>query len=182
MMLRPSRKTFCIQAFSSCFNYFCRISHHFAVVIILLSGQFFFLAGNAPADNHQIGLSGLKTVIFSNDKGRELCRFQAEIAITRNEQERGLMFRKNLRPCTGMLFVYDSDDLRYFWMKNTHISLDMIFIDGSLRVTYVHHKALPLDETVIDSKYPARFILEVSGGQARSCNIVPGVKVTFLGK
>jgi len=111
------------------------------------------------------------TVIFSNGKGRELCRFRAELAMTDEEQMRGLMFRKNLSPDSGMLFVYRDDDTRFFWMKNTYIPLDMVFVGSDRHVKHVHYSAKPLDETPISSEIPVQYVFEIKAGRARTCNI-----------
>lgn len=118
-------------------------------------------------------------VTLIDEKGRELCRFEAETAITPEQQARGLMLRTSMRRRTGMLFINDRDDIHYFWMKNTYIPLDMIFINGRYEVVHVHRRARPRDETQISSRYPARYILEVNAGEAKECFIAPGVKARF---
>jgi uncharacterized protein len=118
--------------------------------------------------------------VFSDGTGRELCRFKVELAATPEEQSRGLMFRKDLRPDTGMLFVNSGDGMRFFWMKNTYISLDMLFIDSHSEVKHIHYGAKPLDETSISSKYPVQYVLEVNAGRTKKCNIREGAKMNIL--
>jgi uncharacterized protein len=116
---------------------------------------------------------------FYNKNGRKGCRFTLEIARTAGELTRGLMFRDSLAPDRGMLFIFQSDEVRNFWMLNTRIPLDMIFIHSSLQVVDVYHQAKPMDTTTISSKAPARYVLEVNAGQAARCSIQKGTKVKF---
>lgn len=118
-------------------------------------------------------------VTFVDTGGRELCRFEAEPAVTAAEQGRGLMYRPYLPPRYGMLFIHDRDEVQHYWMKNVVISLDMIFIKGNYEVAHVHHDAEPHDETTITSRYPARYVLEVNAGEAKECKIRRGVKARF---
>lgn len=101
-------------------------------------------------------------------------RFDVELAITPDEQARGLMFRETLAPSAGMLFVYDDEEPVSFWMRNTLIPLDMIFVDGDGVVTRVHAEAVPGDETPIPSGGPVRAVLEVPGGTAERLGIAAG--------
>jgi uncharacterized protein len=112
--------------------------------------------------------------------GSEGCRFDIEVAVSPEEIGRGLMFRDHLPENSGMLFIFSNDETRHFWMKNTLIPLDMVFIDSSLRVVTVHARAKPRDEKVISSKEKARYVLEVNGGKAGRCGIVPGSRVELL--
>ena len=118
-------------------------------------------------------------VTFFDDSGRELCRFEAEPAVTPYEQSRGLMFRSYLPPKYGMLFINERDEIHHYWMKNVSIPLDIIFINGKKDVTYVHQNAHPYDETTISSRYPARYILEINAGEAKECKIKRGIKTSF---
>ena len=120
------------------------------------------------------------TVVFSNSKGQELCRIRAELALTDEEQMRGLMFRKDLQPDSGMLFVYGNDAIRSFWMKNTYIPLDMVFISSHNKVKHIYCNAKPFDETPISSRYPVQYILEIKAGGAKLCNIRTGSKMDVI--
>jgi uncharacterized protein len=112
--------------------------------------------------------------------GSEGCRFDIEVAVSPKEIAQGLMFREHLPENSGMLFIFSDDEIRNFWMKNTLIPLDMIFIDSSLRVVLVHARARPRDEKVISSKEKARYVLEVNGGKAGRCGIASGSRVELL--
>ena len=76
------------------------------------------------------------------------------------------MFREDLPRSSGMLFVYEGPQRAVFWMKNTPLPLDMIFLDVSGRVTHIHENAIPFDETGIDGGPGVKFVLEINGGLA----------------
>jgi uncharacterized membrane protein (UPF0127 family) len=103
--------------------------------------------------------------------------FQVELAITPEEHERGLMFRRELPEGQGMLFDFHVDQPVAFWMKNTYIPLDMIFIRGDGRILRIAENAEPLSERNIPSGGPVRAVLEVIGGTARKLGIASGDRV-----
>ena len=101
-------------------------------------------------------------------------RFAVEIADTRELRATGLMFRESMDRQTGMLFVYEHPQRAVFWMKNTLIPLDMIFLDRNGVVTSVHHDAVPGDLSPIDGGYGVYAVLEINGGLARDYGISEG--------
>lgn len=106
-----------------------------------------------------------------------IASFGVEVADTPALREKGLMFRSKMSVSAGMLFVYDRPGHPQFWMKNTEIPLDMIFMDSAGRVTRVHENAIPGDLTAIDGGEGAQFVLEIGGGLARPLGIVPGTEM-----
>ena len=104
----------------------------------------------------------------------KLARFQVEFVDTDPTRERGLMFRKSLAPDSGMLFDFKTSQEVSFWMKNTLIPLDMLFIDQSGKIVNIHRQATPLSETAIPSDGPIRGVLEIAGGRAQDLDILPG--------
>lgn len=104
-------------------------------------------------------------------------RFHVEIADTEAERVQGLMERKSLPASSGMLFVYDRPQPVAFWMRNTLIPLDMIFVDATGVVQGVHEGARPRDETPIPGPGPVLAVLEINGGLARRLGIAPGAQM-----
>ncbi len=104
--------------------------------------------------------------------------FAVEMALTPEEQARGLMYRKSLPQGQGMLFDFKVDHELTFWMKNTYISLDMIFIRGDGRILRIAENTEPLSERLVPSGGPARAVLEVIAGTARKLGIAPGDRVS----
>jgi uncharacterized membrane protein (UPF0127 family) len=103
--------------------------------------------------------------------------FQVEMAITPEEKEHGLMFRRELPDGQGMLFDFQTDQNVAFWMKNTYIPLDMLFIRSDGRILRIAENTEPLSERNIPSGGPVRAVLEVIGGTAKKLGIAPGDRV-----
>lgn len=102
-----------------------------------------------------------------------------EIADTPYEWETGLMYRESMEDNQGMLFIYPNAAERSFYMKNTYISLDLIFMNSDTTIVSIKENAIPRDETSIPSNVPARFILEINGGKTEEWNIEVGDKMRF---
>jgi uncharacterized membrane protein (UPF0127 family) len=103
--------------------------------------------------------------------------FEVEIAMTPEEQEQGLMYRRELADGKGMLFDMGEERPAVFWMKNTYVSLDMIFIRSDGSIASIAANTKPLSEARIYSGAPVRGVLEVVAGTAKRYGIVPGDKV-----
>lgn len=102
-------------------------------------------------------------------------RFRVDLAETPESRARGLMFVEEMAPGAGMLFVYERPQPRVgFWMKNTLIPLDMVFMDETGTVQKVQVMAQPHDETLLDGGEGIQYVLEVNGGIARDLGIGPG--------
>jgi uncharacterized membrane protein (UPF0127 family) len=106
--------------------------------------------------------------------GGSTYRFAAEIADSADERAQGLMFREHLAANEGMLFLYPAEKPVAFWMKNTPLPLDLIFIDGSGHIVHVAAMARPYDTTPISSNGAAKAVLEILGGSAGQLGIKPG--------
>ncbi len=103
--------------------------------------------------------------------------FSVEMAVTDKERETGLMYRKELADGRGMLFDFTPEQTISMWMKNTFVSLDMIFINGDGRVLRIAEDTEPQSLKIISSGGPAKAVLEVVAGTARKYGIVPGDQV-----
>ena len=104
-------------------------------------------------------------------------RFTVELADTPGERSRGLMFRESMPADHGMLFDFQTEQPVAFWMKNTPLPLDMVFIDGSGTVVQVAADTTPYSEAAIPSRQPVRAVLELNAGTAERLGIGPGAKV-----
>jgi len=100
--------------------------------------------------------------------------FSVDLADDPDERARGLMFRDHMPMAAGMLFVFPAPKHATFWMKNTPLSLDIIFADATGLVTRVQDSAEPMSEALIDGGEGVAFVLEINGGLARPMGIVPG--------
>ncbi|HET7849306.1 MAG TPA: DUF192 domain-containing protein [Pseudolabrys sp.] len=105
--------------------------------------------------------------------------FAVEIADNDAARERGLMYRKSLPEGQGMLFDFKTEQPVTFWMKNTYIPLDMLFIREDGRILRIAENTTPLSTDLVSSGGPVRAVLEVIGGTARKYGIVPGDRVAY---
>jgi uncharacterized protein len=103
--------------------------------------------------------------------------FHVEMAVSSDELSRGLMNRTDLAEDSGMLFVFPDIEQRAFWMKDTLIPLDMIFIAEDGTIHHIHHMAKPLDLTRVTSEGPSKAVLEINGGLSDILGIAKGDKV-----
>jgi len=119
--------------------------------------------------------------IFIDTGGEEEIKIKAELADTQEKKERGLMFRESLKENSGMFFPFDEDATYNFWMKNTLIPLDIIFISKDFKIVEIIH-AEPCEEepckSYKTSQY-SRYVLEVNGGFTTRNNIVVGNKIAI---
>jgi uncharacterized protein len=103
--------------------------------------------------------------------------FAVELAVSEEQRERGLMFRRELPEGRGMLFKFEPDQVVAMWMHNTYIPLDMIFIRGDGRILRIAENTTPQSDRIISSGGPARGVLEVIAGTARKLGLAPGDRV-----
>jgi len=103
--------------------------------------------------------------------------FSVEVVDTPETRAQGLMFRQELAPDAGMLFDFKEEREVAFWMRNTFIPLDMIFIAADGTIRHIHVNARPHDPTSIPSGAPVQFVLEIPGGRSRELGISTGDRV-----
>jgi uncharacterized membrane protein (UPF0127 family) len=106
--------------------------------------------------------------------------FTVSLALTLDEQSKGLMFVEHLDEDKGMLFVFQKDDIYSFWMKNTLIPLDIIWIDSNDNVVYISQNAQPCKSVICESINPekqARYVLEINAGIADRIGLAVGDKM-----
>ena len=110
--------------------------------------------------------------------------FQVEVAATNEERAKGLMFRTDMDKDAGMLFDFKSEQPVYFWMKNTYLPLDMIFIRANGTVARIEANTVPLSERTVPSGSPVRYVLEINAGRAAEIGLKPGdvVRHAIIGR
>lgn len=140
---------------------------------LLFAAPLALMAGAGLAQN-EVPFERSSLVVVTG--GREI-KFDVDLALNDAQRSRGLMFREKLGPYEGMLFDFHHEAPVSFWMKNTLIPLDMVFIGADGTVRHIHPNAVPLSTDSIPSQYPVRGVLEINGGSARLLGIKPGDKV-----
>jgi hypothetical protein len=140
------------------------INRRLLVLVLLLFG----VVGAEAA------LAALKQSSLAIDTASATLRFTVELAISPEDQAQGLMYRRSLPRDAGMLFDFGRTRPAEFWMKNTLIPLDMLFIAADGHIADIHERAVPLSEATIESKVPVRAVLELNGGTVSRLGIKPG--------
>lgn len=142
------------------------------VALVVCAGAMTFLPTLLPAAE----APKVEPLSVATDRGTTT--FQVEIAATDEARETGLMYRSSLGPDRGMLFDFVQTQQVYFWMKNTYVPLDMIFIRADGTVASVAENTVPLSETIVPSNVPVRFVLEVVAGTAAKIGVKTGDRVS----
>lgn len=122
----------------------------------------------------QAAFAQLETSPLTIESGDETHAFTVEIAVTPEEIQQGLMFRESLAPDAGMLFDFGMTRQASMWMKNTLISLDMLFIREDGSVVAIARNAQPGSLRSLGPGVPVRAVLEIPGGRAQELDIEPG--------
>ncbi len=112
--------------------------------------------------------------IMISSSNQSCNHFIVWLAETRNQQTRGLMYVKGLPKNTGMLFIYPDSSIRAMWMKNTFISLDMIFIDENGIVSSIEKNTEPQSLKTIRSEKPIKYVLELTAGKTDQIKLIEG--------
>ncbi|HEX7712024.1 MAG TPA: DUF192 domain-containing protein [Sphingomonadaceae bacterium] len=137
-------------------------------------------ASPAPAQAASVHpVSGLQVIPLTISQNGNVHHFRVEVASTEPEQERGLMFREQMGPDEGMIFPHDPPRVASFWMKNTVIPLDIVFIGTDHRIINVSANATPysLDPRTSDGLTSA--VLELNGGRIAQLGFTPGALVQW---
>ncbi len=147
------------------------------LVLAILIGTGIFLWG-APQSSGPVFPHD--TMIIQRADGKQL-PFNIEIASTPAQTQYGLMFRRSMPEDAGMLFLFAPEQAVSFWMKNTYIPLDMLFVHGDGTIGKIVTHAQPFDLATINSDEPIRGVVEINGGMADRLGLKSGDKVLFKG-
>jgi uncharacterized membrane protein (UPF0127 family) len=139
-----------------------------ALLLLALTAGATSCNSEEPADAGEAGVVKMKI-------GRET--FSLEVADTPKKQQLGLMHRKSMPQDRGMIFVFPDEQERSFWMKNTLIPLDIIYMDAGGKVVSVKQMK-PLDETSVPSDGPAKYAVELNQGAAKRAGVAAGDVLT----
>ena len=116
---------------------------------------------------------------ITDSLGQPKAVFDIEVADDDYQRETGLMYRNSMQDNQAMLFVFDNEQPRYFYMKNTYIPLDIIFVSKDSIIVSIAKDAKVMDETTLPSHFPAQYVLEVKAGVTGLKNINPGDKLQW---
>ncbi len=118
-------------------------------------------------------------VTFLSEKGDTIRKIDVEIAADDAERARGLMYRPYMPDSVGMLFIFENAEPQAFWMKNTHIPLDIIYVDQNRKIVSIQKNARPYNEESLPSFGDAQYVVEVNAGFTDRYGIEAGDQIRF---
>jgi len=127
-----------------------------------------------------IGFKKEAEIILLNQQKDSVAKLDIELATNDYERQTGMMYRTEMEPNQGMLFVFSEAQPRSFYMKNTPLSLDILFIDETQTIIKIVENAPPNSLDNINSEAPAKFVLELLGGQAKTLQIENGYQIKII--
>lgn len=154
-----------------------RIGALIIIFIIVVISTFSYVSGHIykpPVVDQGLNSPGSTALVKITCSDGRYCTFIADVADTPEKQATGLMNRISMAKDSGMLFIFEGNVEHYFWMKDTLIPLDMIFIDQEGKIINIHKNATPLSLDMIPSSGPCKYVLEVNGGTCEYKNIRTG--------
>ncbi len=152
--------------------------YYFIAIVFLLSCQNHHrIVKTSDQPSVQFTKEGQLTI--TDSLGQSKAQFDIEFARDDYERETGLMYRKIMKDHQAMLFIFKDEQPRYFWMKNTYIPLDIIYINAGKQIVSIAKNAQPLDETSLPSHFPAKYVLEINAGLSDDYGLKKGDKVRW---
>lgn len=162
------------------------------IAIILILGLVLYLAfgdllvntenksdGNVMRSYTAIDFKKNGELTFTNDSDEYISKIDIEIAEDDNSRTKGMMYRDKMEFDQGMFFLFPTESTQSFWMRNTMISLDIIFVNAKNEIVTIHKNAIPFDEGHYRSTKPAKFVVEVNAEYTDSLNIKEGDKINW---
>ncbi|KAF0150820.1 MAG: hypothetical protein FD143_2497 [Ignavibacteria bacterium] len=116
---------------------------------------------------------------FTNKDGESITSIDIEIADDHQQRATGLMFRDNMEEAQGMLFIFDAEEPQAFWMLNTILSLDIIYVNSKMEIVSIVKNTKPFDNTSLPSIKPAKYVVEVIAGYCDKFGIKEGDKIVW---
>lgn len=144
------------------------IKHAVLILLGLFLAGFLFLRYFGPAGTPAVVLA------FRNSSGNQTAPLKLELAVSDAARAKGLMYRKSLSPYDGMFFAFPERKVQKFWMKDTFLSLDLLFLDNDLRVVGILRSLPILNNEVRSVEKPSRYVVELAAGSAERLGITEG--------
>jgi hypothetical protein len=117
---------------------------------------------------------------FTDSIGTVKTKLDIEIANSDFDRQLGLMFRRHMDNNNGMLFIFPSEEMQAFWMRNTFIPLDMLFVNAAKKIVTIHRNTQTLSDQSYPSATPSMYVIEVNAGYCSTHNINDGDRINFI--
>lgn len=160
-----------------------------AVLMVLLTSFFIYTSffKGSSTSKKELPLKGAEAIqfkkqgelSFTDSTGGFISQIDIEIAEDDNSRTQGLMYRYKMKENQGMFFIFPYQTYQSFWMRNTVMPLDIIFVNKDNDIVKVHRNAEPYDESAYPSNAPAIYVVEVNAGYTKSYNINEGDKIVW---
>jgi uncharacterized protein len=119
-------------------------------------------------------------LVFTDSTGRTKTKINIEITNSDDDRKLGLMYRKHMDDNDGMLFIFQAEKVLSFWMHETYIPLDMVFVNNARRIVTIHQNTQTLSDQSYPSSAPTTYVTEVNAGFCAAHNINEGDRITFI--
>jgi uncharacterized membrane protein (UPF0127 family) len=136
-------------------------------------------SGSKNIISQEITFTKEGSLTIMNTDSTAVAEFEIEIADNDYEIATGLMYRSKMKKNRGMLFIFPDEKPRFFYMKNTEIPLDLLYINSDHKIVSIHKNAIPFDEATLPASAPAKFVLEINAGLIDAYKIPEGYTVNF---
>ncbi len=154
-----------------------------AVIVLIIAFAAFLIINNlltSKQNDTEFIFKKDGVLTFSDSTGNIKAKIDVQIANTDFDRQLGLMFRKSMSENQGMLFIFPQESVQSFWMRNTYISLDMIFVNTNKKIITVHKNTKILSDQSYQSTGPAKYVIEVDAGFSNRFKIKVGDKVNWI--
>jgi uncharacterized protein len=149
------------------------------IIVVILAALIasYFLFFKKPGEPEWVKEG--EVTFLNKDTRQQLAKIEVEVASEPAERSQGLMFRTKMDEDKGMLFIFPQMDMQSFWMKNTILSLDILFIDSKGVINTIHRNTTPYSEKGLPSKQKSQFVVEVNAGFCQRHNINEGDLIEY---
>jgi len=154
-------------------------------IIIIVGSIILYQCGQDQGRSHNTARNALgfkkegEVHFLKANSNQTLTKIDVEIANTSKERNQGLMYRDEMPDSIGMLFIFDNSRVRSFWMKNTPVALDILFVNEEKEIVRIYPNTQPYSEDPLNSERPTRYVIEVKAGYCDKYQILEGHRVKF---
>ncbi|MCX7832866.1 MAG: DUF192 domain-containing protein [Ignavibacteria bacterium] len=161
-------------------SFFYIISGIFIIIIIVIV-YIFFLSDNKVKTTSEPKFKKQGELEFiRKDDNKVISKIDIEVADKDSSRIMGLMYRKSMDENQGMLFVFPKEEYQSFWMKNTYISLDIVYVNSEKEIVKIYKNTIPRSINSLPSEKKSQYVIEVIGGYTDKHNIKEGDKINFV--
>ncbi len=154
-------------------------------IIIIVGSIILYQCGQDQGRSHNTARNTLgfkkegEVHFLKANSNQTLTKIDVEIANTSKERNQGLMYRDEMPDSMGMLFIFDNSRVRSFWMKNTPVALDILFVNEEKEIVRIYPNTQPYSEDPLNSERPTQYVIEVKAGYCDKYQILEGHRVKF---